>query len=133
LAPLQFQNVHVLYFMMDFGSGYSLGDRDENLSADKILAIRLAYAYFVIEKRRNMDFPTFFALCFDHIALFNIESVFLAIRADLNLKIEVSILVLLHVDEVQEIFDFEGHYNYPSAKGIFKDLMYVIVHFNPTY
>jgi len=50
--------------------------------------------------------------------------VFLAIRADLNITMDVPLFVLLHIDEVQTIFTFEGRYKSLSGKGIFKDLIY---------
>ena len=132
-APAQFQNAQTLYLMLDFSNGYSLGDRDENLSPGKILAIRLAHAYFVVEKRLDLDFPTFFALCFEHIHLFTIQDLFLAICTDLNLTMDVHLFVFLHIDEVQAIFNFERSYNSHSGKGIFKDLMYDSLMFYLTY
>lgn len=120
----QFQNAHTLYFYLDFANGYSLGFRDINLDPTQILAVRLAHAYFVAEKRLNLDFPTFLALCIEHIDLFNVEDVFLAIRADLNLPMDVPLFAILHIDEVQTMFSFEERYKSRSGKGILKDLMY---------
>ena len=108
--------------MLDFSNGYRLGDLDKNLSPSKILGIRLAHAYFVVEKGLNLDFPSFFFLCLQHIELFSIEAVFHAIRVDLNLAKDIPLFVLLHIDEVQTIFDYEMR-KYPSKDRIFKDLM----------
>lgn len=133
VATEQFQNAHKLYLYMDFASGYSLGHADKNLDPTQILAIRLAHAYYVTEKGLNLDFPTFFALCLDHIDLFTIQNVFLAIRADLNLTMDIPLFVVLHIDEVQHIFHFEGSYKFAAGKGMFKDLMYDSVMFYQTY
>lgn len=124
LAPLQFQNAKTLYLMLDFSNGYNLDLRDTNIDPSQILAVRLAHAYFVAEKKLNLDFPSFYLFCFPHIELFSIEAVLHAIRADLNLTMAVPLFVLLHIDEVQTIFSFKG-YKSLSGKGLFKDLMYI--------
>ena len=107
--------------MLDFSKEYKLSHRDSNLYPSRILAIRLAHAYFVVYNKLNLDFVTFFDLCFEHINLFYIEAVFFAIRKDLNLPIGIPLYILLHIDQVQNIFEFECES--ASVKGIFRDIV----------
>jgi hypothetical protein len=89
------------------------------------MGLRLAYAYF-LQGRYEVNYPEFLQYCKYSMESFTIASVMDTIRKDLHLTDLDKLFVVLHIDEVQFIFDFEQEYKWetnPKPKGLFKLLM----------
>ena len=112
---------HICYFLLDFVNGVRLDIPDQRLSASIILGLRIAYEYFA---RKTMSFKVFRQLARSipqsSLDLFELNWVLNHIRNLLKLKPQQRLIVILHIDEYQEIFDFEWEI---GKKGLFKELM----------
>ena len=112
---------------MDFAHGYTLEENDKNLDPSRILAIRIAYAYFVEKKNMIFGFSMFFEHCLNNINMFTLDKVLELIRADLN--VTDNLFIVLHIDEVQYIFQKEKE----MGRDFFKKLMYDSIMFYLTH
>ncbi|CAJ0626506.1 16527_t:CDS:2 [Entrophospora sp. SA101] len=123
--PIEWSHTHFLYMLLDFVNGVHLTDFDQNLSGSIIIGLCIAYYFFARDK---LSFDTFKYAAQPHINAFNVNLVLDRIRNSLNLQSNQQLFILLHIDEYQEIFDFENNnfWKIPSSKGLFKELMYVL-------
>jgi len=131
IAPKEFQDSKLLYLMIDFSNGGKLLFIEKNFHPSLIMGLRLAYAYFLQGKYRA-NFPEFLQVCGASLESFTFALVMEAIRKDLQLTIQDNLFVVLHIDEVQFIFDSEQEYKWetnPKPKGLFKLLIYEICSF----
>jgi hypothetical protein len=115
---------HICYFLLDFINGVRLDIPDQSLSASIILGLRIAYEYFA---RTTMTFSVFRQLARSiaqsSLEIFELHWVLNHIRNLLKLKPQQRLIVILHIDEYQEIFDFKWEI---VKKGLFKELMHVL-------
>ncbi|RIA93393.1 hypothetical protein C1645_819480 [Glomus cerebriforme] len=121
--PSGWEKPEYLYILLDFVNGVRLCELDANLTASIILGLRLAYDYFA---RRVMSFEAFqhqARLFFDNFKINLVLSHILSQRIEPNQKL----IVILHIDEYQEIFAFEGNWKGGlSGKGLFKEMLYAL-------
>jgi hypothetical protein len=124
VAPQQYKDATLLYFMMDFARDVSLAHSETALSPSVIMGLRLAYAYF-IEGKYLVNFFEFLHKCIVKKS-FTIPSVMEAICNDLQLTDLDKLFIVVHLDEAQFIFDSDHRYEWetnPKPKGLFKLLM----------
>ncbi|KAG0337508.1 hypothetical protein BG000_005333 [Podila horticola] len=98
---------HYYYLLLDFGNGVALGPCDDDIQADTIIGLRLAYSRFFGSKYRARfsDFHLQVSkLLGKDQGLFSINNVMTAIRQDLGLPVEQPLFLFLHIDEFQRIF-----------------------------
>ena len=125
IAPQQYQEAKLLYLMIDFSNGGKLLFIEKDFHPSLIMGLRLAYAYF-LQGKYEVNYPEFLQYCRASMESFTIASVMDAIRKDLQLTDIDKLFTVLHIDEVQFIFDFEQEYKWetnPKPKGLFKLLM----------
>jgi hypothetical protein len=125
IAPEQYQDAKLLYLMIDFSNGGKLLFIEKDFHPSLIMGLRIAYAYF-LQGKYEVNYPEFLQYCKDFVESFTIVSVMEEIRKDLKLTGFDKLFVVLHIDEVQFIFDFEQEYKWetnPTPKGLFKLLM----------
>ncbi|CAI2193291.1 8963_t:CDS:2, partial [Funneliformis geosporum] len=145
-----------LSIYLDFGQNVELDVLDNNLSVDSILAIRIAFEFFV-SRSNQMDFIEFRAKVYQHFkqssttglldlgkfhSIINLSNVIRNIRKYRRLPNNQTLFIFLHIDEIQIIFNYEkywrkedvnlqsersNHSSYQETKkGIFKKLLYVL-------
>lgn len=108
--------------MIDFSNGVKFTDKDKELSLSVILELRLTFIYF-FKGKCNMNFTEFLIILGTDLKYFGIEEVIDAIRKDMDLNNDdEQLFILLHIDEVQYVFDFEKHKT-ENPKKLFKLLM----------
>lgn len=127
VPPYQWNKPHFLYFLLDFVNGVRLSEFDQNLSASIIIGLRIAYKYFAQDKL-SFDSFKYTALATEKsLNAFNITLVLDRIRRSLNLEPKQQLIILLHIDEYQEIIDFDnnGYWKVKinSTKGLFKEIL----------
>ncbi|CAG8626796.1 7624_t:CDS:2 [Paraglomus brasilianum] len=95
---------HYEYIMIDFSNGMILSDKEEQLSAEVILSLRVAFVFFIWGKYQ-MSFSEFRheALQHNNKGLFKFPIVVESIRNRLNLVINQYLFLFIHLDEVQLI------------------------------
>jgi hypothetical protein len=113
--------------MIDFARDCELSDFENDWDPSIILGVRLAYSYF-IQNKYAVGFSEFRTQCSraQFLQSFTLYYVLKAIRTDLQLKsIDDKLFIVLHLDEVQKIFEFDARVNSKQPKGLFQLLMYV--------
>jgi len=115
IAPKQYQDAKLLYLMIDFSNGGKLLFIEKDLHPSLIMGLRLAYAYF-LQGKYKANFPEFLQACGTSLESFTIASVMEAIRKGLQLTNQDDLFVVLHIDEVQFIFDYEREYEWESKR-----------------
>ncbi|GET04772.1 hypothetical protein GLOIN_2v1878909 [Rhizophagus clarus] len=119
--PLSWSKPKYLYLLLDFVNGVRLGSLDKDLEASTILGLRVAFDYFV-RRKREMSFEAFKILAKPLINFFGIELVFSHIHQ--GIEPNQKFIIVLHIDEFQEIFAFEDHWEGGLAsKGLFKEML----------
>lgn len=132
-VPPEFHNAQKLYLMVDFSNGSSLSAHEKVYTADILIGIRLAYAYYA-QSKLSINFTEFSQIFRELYSRFSVAEVLAAMRVDLNLAHDSRLVPIIHIDEFQFIFDKEATFTHPeNPKGLFKDMMYTLgAHFtNP--
>jgi len=121
----KFEDPHFEYIILDFGNDVRLDKNDQLLSTATILGLRLAWTFFV-KGSNEMSFMTFRSEAIKYEQYFQFETVVTAIRKHLQLATDRKLFIFLHVDEFQEIFDYERQNpNTPKAR-LFKDIQGIL-------
>ena len=121
VAPGEYKEATHCYLMLDFSNGCKILQREVNTPPSIILGARLAYVYFIQCKFR-LNFTEFLDCFATHLELLDITSVMPEIRRQAGAQ--DLLFMVVHIDEVQCIFDEEPHYKWDTAgKGLFKQLM----------
>lgn len=95
--------------LVDFSNGTKILDSEAHLPPTIIAGLRIAYSHFIKKKGFQMNFPEFFERVKADVKSFNLASVMRAIQMDLSTG---KIFILLHLDGVQTLFEFESSYTY---------------------
>ena len=97
-----------------------LSEADKKLPPEVILGLRLAFCYF---GQGRIDFPLFRSRFLGSEHLFTVTAVLEAIREAVSMS---HLYMIVHIDEVQTIFEHEDQFPVVGGRSIFKQLMYVI-------
>jgi hypothetical protein len=110
--------------MVDFSCGGKLLFIEKDFNPSVIMGLRIAYAYF-LQGKHEVSYPEFLQFCSVSVESFTIASVMEAISKDLKLMYSQQLFIVLHIDEVQFIFDFEYQFRETNFKfnSLFKLLM----------
>ncbi|GES73716.1 hypothetical protein GLOIN_2v1720049 [Rhizophagus clarus] len=116
---------HFLYFLLDFVNGVRLSEFDQKLSASIIIGLRIAYKFFAQDKMSFDSFKYAALTIEESLSAFNINLVLDRIRKSLKLESKQQLIILLHIDEYQEIIDYDQNERWrgPGTKGIFKEIL----------
>lgn len=120
IAPEAYCKAHKLYLLIDFSNGCMLSVEDVKLSPEVILGLRLAFCYF---GPGRITFPSFRSLFAGSEHRFTVAAVLSAIKEAVSAE---RLYLILHIDEVQKIFEQEEAFPTVAGRAIFKQLMYVI-------
>ncbi|RUS16922.1 hypothetical protein BC937DRAFT_90638 [Endogone sp. FLAS-F59071] len=93
-----------IYLASDFGNGARLREDERTLSADKILALRLAY-YFFIDGKYDKSYAKFLSSVKKYWDLFQLEDVIKSIRENKGLSGDKKLFIFLHIDEYQMVLN----------------------------
>ncbi|CAB4391688.1 unnamed protein product [Rhizophagus irregularis] len=124
-----------LSIYLDFGHDVELDCHDNNLTADSAIALRIAYKFFVVNELYQMQFNVFRQKIYDHFKVnstiesftklestVNLNNVIQSIRMSRQLNYNRTLVILLHIDEIQVMFNYEKYWmresvNPPSSEG----------------
>ncbi|PKY31700.1 hypothetical protein RhiirB3_475297 [Rhizophagus irregularis] len=123
-----------LSIYLDFGQDVELDCYDNNLTADSAIALRIAYKFFVVDESYQMQFNVFRQKIYDHFKVnstiesltkfestINLNNVIQSIRMSRQLNDNRTLVILLHIDEIQIMFNYEKYW---MRKGFTKRLLH---------
>ncbi|GBC43230.2 hypothetical protein GLOIN_2v1470985 [Rhizophagus irregularis DAOM 181602=DAOM 197198] len=107
---------------------------DNNLTADSAIALRIAYKFFVVDESYQMQFNVFRQKIYDHFKVnstiesltkfestINLNNVIQSICMSRQLNDNRTLVILLHIDEIQIMFNYEKYW---MRKGFTKRLLH---------
>ncbi|CAG8722321.1 4214_t:CDS:2, partial [Rhizophagus irregularis] len=122
------------YKVLTFNAYVELDCYDNNLTADSAIALRIAYKFFVVDESYQMQFNVFRQKIYDHFKVnstiesltkfestINLNNVIQSICMSRQLNDNRTLVILLHIDEIQIMFNYEKYW---MRKGFTKRLLH---------
>ncbi|CAB4495437.1 unnamed protein product [Rhizophagus irregularis] len=136
-----------LSIYLDFGKEVRLNRYDFKLTANSAIALRIAFKFFVYDQSYQMDFNDFRQNIYRYFKVDNTESlrkfestvnlrnVIKSIRMSRHLNDNQTLFIFLHIDEIQEMFNYEKCWiredqsSSENIKGFTKELLYTLAQY----